>query len=117
MEIAEQHRRLELSRVEMMRAYAETTGCRRQFLLGYFGEGLERPCGHCDTCRAGTAARQPKARGRSAFPNGSRVEHRELGPGTVMRLESDRLTVLFDRAGYKTLSLETVRQRDLLTRA
>jgi hypothetical protein len=34
-----------------------------------------------------------------------------------MRLESDRLTVLFDRAGYKTLSLETVRQRDLLTRA
>jgi ATP-dependent DNA helicase RecQ len=116
MEIAEQHRRMELSRVEMMRAYAETTGCRRQFLLGYFGEGLDRPCGHCDTCRAGTATRQPRSRGKAAFPGGSRVEHRELGPGTVMRLESDRLTVLFDQAGYKTLSLETVQQRNLLTR-
>jgi ATP-dependent DNA helicase RecQ len=116
MEIAEEHRRMELSRVEMMREYAETTGCRRQFLLGYFGEQLDEPCGNCDTCRAGTAFRTAPALGGAAFRVGSRVEHRELGPGLVMRLEPDRLTVLFDRAGYKTLSLETVRQRKLLTK-
>jgi hypothetical protein len=39
-EAAAQRRRIELTRVEMMRGYADTTGCRRQFLLGYFGEDL-----------------------------------------------------------------------------
>jgi hypothetical protein len=34
-----------------------------------------------------------------------------------MRLEHDRLTVLFEQAGYKTLSLETVQRRGLLSRA
>ena len=36
--------KVDQSRVEMMRGYAETTGCRRQFLLGYFGEQLDDPC-------------------------------------------------------------------------
>jgi ATP-dependent DNA helicase RecQ len=117
MEIAEEHRRLELSRVEMMREYADTTSCRRQFLLGYFGERLDRRCGHCDTCRAGSASNLSPARGDADFGVGSQVEHREFGPGVVMRLERDRLTVLFERAGYKTLSLETVRERRLLTKA
>jgi ATP-dependent DNA helicase RecQ len=122
MRIAGEHHRLELSRVEMMGAYAETTGCRRQFLLGYFGEGLDRPCGHCDTCTGRTAgaaakpSRRRKAKDTAPFRAGSRVEHRDLGPGVVMRLESDRLTILFDRNGYKTLSLETVTSRNLLTR-
>ncbi|MFI0901055.1 RecQ family ATP-dependent DNA helicase [Streptomyces sp. NPDC020983] len=49
------HRRLEESRVEMMRGYAETAGCRRAFLLGYFGETVTTPCGACDVC-AGRAA-------------------------------------------------------------
>jgi ATP-dependent DNA helicase RecQ len=118
MEIAEEHRRLELSRVEMMREYAETSDCRRQFLLGYFGERLDGRCGHCDTCQAGTASDRPPAdRDAAAFPPGSLVEHRKLGPGVVMRLEHDRLTVLFEQTGYKTLSLETVRRRGLLSRA
>src|SRR3954453_21264365 len=38
---AEQHERMDQSRVEMMRGYAETTECRRQFLLGYFCEQLD----------------------------------------------------------------------------
>src|SRR5262249_12726577 len=37
-EVAEARIRMDKSRVEMMRGYAETQGCRRQFLLGYFGE-------------------------------------------------------------------------------
>ncbi|MFP5312922.1 MAG: RecQ family zinc-binding domain-containing protein, partial [Actinomycetes bacterium] len=43
----------------MMRAYAETDGCRRQFLLGYFGEHLPEPCGNCDGCAAAAAAPAP----------------------------------------------------------
>ena len=49
---------MERSRIEMMRGYAETAGCRRQFLLGYFGEDLPEPCGNCDTCADGSALLQ-----------------------------------------------------------
>src|SRR3954464_4325817 len=99
----------------MMGGYAETTGCRRQFLLGYFGEQLPKPCGNCDTCEAGTAQDQPEEEG--AFPSNSGVEHPQWGHGVVMSLEQDRLTVLFDQVGYKTLALAAVQKHDLLTRS
>lgn len=44
------HLELERSRVDMMRGYAETTDCRRRFLLGYFGDSVPVPCGACDNC-------------------------------------------------------------------
>lgn len=47
----EERERIEASRLEMMRGYAETTDCRRLFLLGYFGEQHSNPCGNCDRCR------------------------------------------------------------------
>ena len=37
------------------------------------------------------------------------------GPGVVRRYDGDRMTVLFETAGYKTLSVELVVERDLLT--
>ncbi|KDN18948.1 RecQ family ATP-dependent DNA helicase [Amycolatopsis rifamycinica] len=112
-EAAEAHQRLIRSRIEMMRGYAETTGCRRQFLLGYFGEQLEQPCGNCDTCIAGTA--EAVSSGGGAFPANSAVEHAEWGPGVVMSADEDTLTVVFDDHGYKTLSAQAVQENDLLT--
>ncbi|MBJ2121625.1 RecQ family zinc-binding domain-containing protein [Arthrobacter sp. MSA 4-2] len=41
---------IDTTRVEMLRRYAESRGCRRQFLLAYFGEEFDGPCGHCDNC-------------------------------------------------------------------
>ena len=38
----------------------------------------------------------------------SHVEHRQWGPGVVMDSESDRVTVLFDSVGYKTLARQAV---------
>jgi len=35
--------------LDAMLALCETVGCRRQNLLGYFGQSSE-PCGNCDTC-------------------------------------------------------------------
>ncbi len=35
--------------LEAMLALCETVGCRRQNLLGYFGQSSD-PCGNCDTC-------------------------------------------------------------------
>jgi ATP-dependent DNA helicase RecQ len=103
---------IQQSRVEMMRAYAEARGCRRQVLLGYFGEPLEQPCGNCDRCAAGP---EESERPEEPFPVHSRVRHRAWGEGQVMGYEGDTVTVFFDSAGYKTLALELVAAGDLLT--
>jgi ATP-dependent DNA helicase RecQ len=114
LELAETRQRVDRSRIEMIRGYAETTGCRRQFLLGYFGEELARPCGTCDTCSGDTAV--GATRGQARYRVNGRVAHDQWGPGLVMRVEDDRITVLFDRVGYKTLSLDAVRTQNLLTK-
>ncbi|MDK3256862.1 RecQ family ATP-dependent DNA helicase [Blastococcus capsensis] len=111
-EVSETHQRLIRSRIEMVRGYAESTGCRRQFLLGYFGEQLPHPCGNCDTCEAGTA--QDHLAADAPFPVNSAVRHREWGHGVVMSVEPDRLTVLFDQEGYKTLATSAVESQHLL---
>jgi ATP-dependent DNA helicase RecQ len=114
-QLAEHHEKVDQSRVEMMRGYAETTRCRRQFLLGYFGEQLDEPCGNCDNCSAGLAQEQPAAAADDApFPVEAPVEHTEWGNGVVMRVEDDRITVLFDEVGYKTLGIAAVTENDLL---
>ncbi len=112
-EVAETHQELTRSRIEMMRGYAETTDCRRRFLLGYFGDQLPGPCGHCDNCDAGTA-RELDLDDDAEFPVSSSVRHVEWGDGVVVSLEEDRLTVLFEEVGYKTLAADAVRERGLL---
>ena len=103
----------ELSRVEMARAYAERRGCRRAFLLGYFGEGYDPPCGNCDNCDAGRGTLIEQDAG--PFTVGGRVVHPDWGQGTVGQLEDGHITVVFDSVGYKTLSLALVRERGLLS--
>jgi ATP-dependent DNA helicase RecQ len=112
-ELAEQREKVDQSRVEMMRGYAETTRCRRQFLLGYFGEQLDDPCGNCDNCSTGIAHDQV-ADDETPFPVETPVEHSEWGNGIVLRVEDDRLVVLFDEVGYKTLGIAAVIQNGLL---
>jgi ATP-dependent DNA helicase RecQ len=106
--------RVQQSRVEMMRAYAEARGCRRKVLLGYFGEPLDQPCGNCDRCAAG--GEEEKAPGDAGpFPVHSRVTHRTWGGGQVMGVDDGTLTVFFDSVGYKTLALDLVEAGDLLS--
>ncbi|WP_455836880.1 RecQ family ATP-dependent DNA helicase [Pseudarthrobacter siccitolerans] len=142
-ELAEARQRVDQSRLTMMRAYAETDGCRRQFLLGYFGEELPEPCGNCDACAEAVnqtaglpaaketsdaggpgsvgkvpagkvAAGQSASSGDEPFPLQSAVIHKEWGPGLVMRHEDDVITVLFEQEGYKTLSRTAVVEHELL---
>jgi ATP-dependent DNA helicase RecQ len=109
-ESQDDRREYERSRLEMMRAYAELRDCRRRFVLNYFGEPREEPCGNCDNCEAGLsveAVSQP-------FELGARVRHGEWDEGTVQRYEGDKLVVLFDTVGYKTLDVELVEEKGLL---
>ncbi|TKK80262.1 RecQ family ATP-dependent DNA helicase [Kribbella jiaozuonensis] len=99
---AVEHDRREVarSRVEMMSTYAEYGGCRREWLLSYFGEHYEGPCGNCDNDLAGRTAAPPE---EEPFPIGSRVKHRTFGGGLVEHYDGTTMTVLFDRVGYKEL--------------
>ena len=115
-ESAESRARIDRSRLEMMRGFAETQGCRRQYLLGYFGEELEEVCGNCDNCAAGTAVDLTDD-DDGGFPVQSAVVHQDWGPGVVMSTEEDRITVLFEQEGYKTLSRQAVDDGGILRRA
>jgi ATP-dependent DNA helicase RecQ len=110
---AAQHGRKEYdrTRVEMIRSYAETSFCRREHILSYFGEAFDGPCGNCDNCDAGLVAADDRVH---PFEVGARVRHRELGEGDVQRYDGDTVVVLFDEHGYRTLSLTLVEERDLL---
>ncbi|MFF4875442.1 RecQ family ATP-dependent DNA helicase [Micromonospora sp. NPDC000668] len=99
------------SRTDMMRRFAESRGCRMQSLLGYFGEQMSRPCGHCDNCHGGTSEVLPDD---GPYPLHSTVRHAKWGSGMVLGYENDRMTVLFDDVGYKTLSLPVVQAQGLL---
>jgi RecQ family ATP-dependent DNA helicase len=104
---AKEREGIDRSRVEMVRGFAETPGCRRDFLLGYFGEAYDAPCGACDRCADGLAGDTDD--GSGPWHTNDRVTHDSWGEGVGMRTEPDRITVLFDRAGYKTLRLDAVR--------
>jgi len=49
-EADEQHKRLERRKLDALLGYCETTVCRRQVLLNYFGEKFSAPCSACDNC-------------------------------------------------------------------
>jgi len=105
---------LERSRIEMVRDYAETRGCRRRALLTYFGEPYEGVCGRCDTCDAGTSEAFGEEVVETPFATGTRVAHGAFGEGQVIRTEGDTVVVLFDEGGYRSLSITAVLERDLL---
>lgn len=116
--LAVQERRVnfERSRLEMLRSYAETRSCRRSFLLSYFGDVVNDRCENCDACEAepgdmdSFCGSQPDA----LFRPGDKVEHAKFGTGQVLRCEEDRMTILFEDAGYRTLAFDLVLEGDLL---
>jgi ATP-dependent DNA helicase RecQ len=101
---------VERSRLRMMRNYAEHTGCRRSFLLTYFGQDYPGPCGNCDNDFAHPEAVPVDV----PFAVGARVVNDRWGEGTVQRYDADQVTVLFDEHGYRDLFLPVVLERGLL---
>jgi ATP-dependent DNA helicase RecQ len=45
-------------RLELMQEYADTSSCRRERLLQYFGDDFRGPCGNCDNCEANVGERE-----------------------------------------------------------
>jgi ATP-dependent DNA helicase RecQ len=126
------------TRAAMMTRYLDSRGCRWRAILSYFGEATTDHCGHCDNCvpaeategkpTAGAARKATKAHkaakaAKAKADNGSlpglpvdtRVRHNSWGEGRVLGYEDDVVTVLFDEGGYRTLSVELVRDNGLLS--
>jgi ATP-dependent DNA helicase RecQ len=101
-----------------MRHYAEHPGCRRSFLLTYFGQDYPGACGNCDNDLArddgGRAGHAEAAPADVPFEVGTRVVSERWGEGTVQRYDGDQVTVLFDEHGYRELFVPVVRERGLL---
>ncbi|MUV15707.1 DNA helicase RecQ [Noviluteimonas gilva] len=51
-ESGEERKRLERRKLDALIGYCESTACRRQSLLAYFGEAHAGACGNCDNCIA-----------------------------------------------------------------
>jgi ATP-dependent DNA helicase RecQ len=99
------------SAVEMVRTYADSTDCRRRIVLELLGESHPQRCGHCDNCDRGESVDSDDR----PFAVGTSVTHPEWGRGTVQTYEEgDRIVVLFETAGYKTLALALVEEHRLL---
>ena len=92
------------SRLEMMRRYAEHTGCRRSFLLTYFGQNYPGPCGNCDN----DLHRAATPHWEEPFPIGARVATEHWGEGTIQRYDRDQVTILFDDHGYRDVLVSTL---------
>jgi ATP-dependent DNA helicase RecQ len=95
------------SKLAMMLQYSETRGCRRKFILNYFGEDYAETCGQCDNCRR-VASTAGDSRVTSGYRIADVVVHKKFGQGTVERAEKDLVTVLFPSVGYKTLLASSV---------
>jgi ATP-dependent DNA helicase RecQ len=108
----EHQRQFEQSRIEMMRGYAELHDCRREYLLNYFGESFDAPCDFCDNCEAGLSIADDE--GHVPFPINAHVVHKMWGEGMVLRYEGNKMVVLFDTVGYKSLAVNIVTEHHLL---
>jgi len=125
-EATERQRRIERQKMEALIGYCEAVSCRRQVLLGYFGEADHPPCGNCDNCRTpvpswdGTVAAQKAL--STVYRTGQRFGAHHLvdilvGKATerVVRLKHDRLKTFgvgteIDRRGWLSVFRQLVAQ-------
>ena len=65
-EAAAEHKRRAHARLNTLIGFCETAQCRRQILLGYFGEAAQ-PCGNCDNCLNTVPQQDGAAQARLVF--------------------------------------------------
>ena len=83
-ERVERRRAADMAKLDAMQRYAYTTGCRRAFVLRYFGDPASRnACEGCDNC-LGTHAAEAPARERTARGTGGR-QRAKKGEGAGAR--------------------------------
>jgi ATP-dependent DNA helicase RecQ len=108
-ETTERQRHIERQKIEALLGYCEAVNCRRQVLLGYFGETRHPPCGNCDNCQTpvpswdGTIAAQKAL--SAVYRTGQRFGTRHL-VDVLLGAETERI-VKFGHNRLKTFGVGT----------
>ncbi|MEW6057070.1 MAG: ATP-dependent DNA helicase RecQ [Bdellovibrionota bacterium] len=88
------------ARLDEVVRYVRSHLCRWYYLLRYFGEDLQEPCGYCDNCRKQLEKPVTSA---STLSAGNYVQHNEWGVGEVMKRIGPNLKIYFPGVGEKIL--------------
>jgi ATP-dependent DNA helicase RecQ len=100
-------RRAQTAHLDAMLALCETVGCRRQFLLEYFGERGE-PCGNCDTCLVPPESWDGTIAAQKLLSTVYRLRHernQSFGAGQSIDILLGRSTEKVTRFGHDQLSV------------
>jgi ATP-dependent DNA helicase RecQ len=98
-DISDERRASETKKLEAMIALCEAATCRRQALLGYFGEASPSSCGHCDLCRGGVPLTDATIEAQKALSAVARTGQR-FGAGYIVDVLIGRETEIVRRNGH-----------------
>ncbi len=96
-------KRIELAKLDALVGYCESDTCRRQTLLGYFGQDLPEPCGNCDVCADPTEPVDATIPAQKALSCVFRTGQC-FGAGHLIDVLLGRETVRMERFGHHAVS-------------
>jgi ATP-dependent DNA helicase RecQ len=99
----EPHKRIERHKLNSLLGYCETTRCRRQVLLAYFGQERAGGCGNCDTCLTPIAPWDGTVAAQKALSCVYRTGQR-FGAGHVIDVLVGKLSERVQSLGHDRLS-------------
>ncbi|WP_417829986.1 DNA helicase RecQ [Thalassospira sp.] len=103
----EAQKRIESRKLDALVGLAETTKCRRQVILSYFGEDQHQPCGNCDTCLEPVETWDATQASRMALSAVYRTGQR-FGPAHVIEVLMGRKTEKIRQNGHDKLSVYAI---------
>jgi len=106
-EAPESQKRIESRKLDALVGLAETTKCRRQVILSYFGEDRHDPCGNCDTCLEPVETWDATQASRKALSAVYRTGQR-FGPAHVIEVLMGRKTEKIRQNGHDQLSVYAI---------
>jgi ATP-dependent DNA helicase RecQ len=101
---ADAFKRVSIGKLDALVGLAETTGCRRSRLLGYFGETPAAKCGNCDNCLSPPLVRDGKVIAQKLLSCAYRTGQR-FGAMHLIDVLIGRLTEKVKQFGHDRLSV------------
>ncbi len=98
----ERQRRIERHKLNALLGFCETASCRRQVLLGYFGEREHPTCGNCDNCLRPARVWDGMVAAQKALSAVFRTGQR-FGVGHLVDVLRGELTERVERFGHNKL--------------
>ncbi len=103
-EASEAHKQLMRAKLDALIGLGEMVACRRQALLGYFGERSEQRCGNCDNCLNPPATVDGTTLAQMALSAVYRTGQR-FGVGYVVDVLTAKADPRIERNGHDRLSV------------